>query len=213
MLNEADPITKSPEITIEILGKATGLLFGLKKENLHEDLYRTTFAKISELFIGITIQDVKNAYNDAVVEKKAFTTLTRDELIQPIKDYWAKKQVVKSEFSKVEKKVLEEIENKTQRENFKKNSFDLYLQCLENGSKWTGTPMQANVFAKNFKDMFSQEIKDKVWKDAQREFLESKEIFTTNPIAGMLPPIPAEMIFSRMIVDQALVRKFKLIID
>lgn len=213
MLSESDPITKDPSVTIEILGKATTLLFGLNKENVHVDLYRTAFSKICETFIECTVQDIKNAYNDAVIEKKAFTTLTRDELIQPIRDYWQKKQVIKFELSKVEADVLKEIENKKAREKFRKESFDLYLSCLENGSLWTGTPMQANVFAINFKDMFSQDFKDEVWKNAQREFAETKEIFTTNPIEGMLPPIPAEWLFSRMIVDEALKRKFKLIID
>tara|TARA_R110000868_G_scaffold309986_1_gene571209 strand:+ start:2418 stop:3059 length:642 start_codon:yes stop_codon:yes gene_type:complete len=213
MLSESDPISKDPSVTIELLGKATTLLFGLNKENVHPDLFRTAYAKMSEAFVGCTVQDVRNSFNDAVIEKKAYTTLTRDELIQPIRDYWQKKQVIKYELRKVESKVSDELAMKEEALKFRTDAHKLYLECLNNGTGWTGTDMQAKTFAKNFADMFSQEFKTSVIKKAQLEFHEKKELATSNPILGVAPPVPVEYIFCRMIVNEALTRKFNLIVE
>jgi hypothetical protein len=213
MLSESDPISKDPSITIDLFGKATNLLFGLNKDNVHPDLFRTAYAKICETLIGCTVRDIKNAYNDATIEKKAYTTLTRDELIQPIRDYWNKKQVIKYELSKVESKVSEEIAMKKEGEKFRSEAHKLYLDCLNNGTGWTGTDMQAKTFAKNFADMFSQDFKTSVIKKAQLEYHEKKELATSNPILGIAPPVPVEYIFCRMIVEEALKRKFNLIVE
>jgi hypothetical protein len=218
MLTESDVVTKEPNVTIEILGKVTSLLFGLNKENVNPDLYRTAYGKICETFIGCTVQDIRNAYNNAVIEKKAYTTLTRDELIQPIKDYWLKRQIVLSEFKKVESKVVEEINVKEKAIVFKTEAQQKYLHALNSDCIWRGTDIEAHQFARNFKDMFSQEDKDLIWKKAKEEFFKQLKS-ENNPILAEFNKIDAMKekrclaIYSGMIVQEALNRNFNLIID
>lgn len=214
MLQDSEPITANPKEVMELMVKAARVLFGVSvdDEKVHPDLWRVSYAWIAERCIGLTVNDVRNAYNDAVIEKRQFVSITRDELTSPIMDYFKKKQMVLSERLKAEQTILESQQVEKDAQTFRNEAIELYKKCLES-KKWTGTEFQAHSFARMFADSFSQDFKDEVWKDSKREYLKRKEAFTGQSDPFALPPPSPERIFSQKIVEEACKRGFLVVID
>lgn len=216
MLLESPPLFECQiEFEDKIILKIARLVFGITPEQVEPtesfNMVTPIFHAICERFVGITVNDIAQAFSDYEPKEKVYV-LSRKDFIEPIQIYWNKKMSVVRELKNVETKAIEENNSKQMAQIFRTESQQLYLDCLNGGTGWTGTAIQAHTFAKNFKDMFSQEFKDKVWQDAKTEFAQQKESFT-NAFEKALPPVPAEYIFSRMIVQEALTRKFNLIIE
>lgn len=191
-------------------------IFGIIPESIEENLKLSTFHAICERFIGISVSDIALAFKTHVQEEKIYT-LTRDEFIKPITNYWKKKQIVLRELNKEIESINEMAFHEQTKLQFKEDAMKLYLECLNNGTEWTGTPFQASSFAQNFAHRFDQEEKDAVWtwakKEAHRMKVESANKFTTElaELAELL--ISDKHLFCNEIVNRALLRKLQLIMD
>lgn len=186
-------------------------IFGILPESLDVITRDSVFQSICERFSDLTVEDAKIAFRTHTQVEKIYI-LTRDEFLKPIQNFWNKKMIVKRELDVEIEKIKSNQIAKIEKERFKKESEQMYLDHLNNGlSEWTGSDFQANQFAMCFKDQFSQERKDVIWNEAKREFKERNELFNEQSID--LPPPPERFIFSRMIVNEALSNKKMLILE
>ena len=140
---------------IGILQQVCEIYYGLSPVNLNINLWLASFDAICERFKGITIQDIQNSYRYAEIEKKAYTTLTRDELINPIVEYWIKRNILLAEIEKIQNAKVEELQAVEADRNFKMKAKQLYIDSLNEG-KWLGDEFEADAIARNFKEVLQQ---------------------------------------------------------
>lgn len=211
ILQNSNLCKNDPSQVISILIQYAQVLYGLNVEKLPAILWEASFQAICERFSGIMIHDIQNAFRYAQIEKKQYTTLTRDELIEPIQQYWFGRILLLQELERFQNlsKAEEEVVNKDIQAREKARS--LYLQGLETG-KWDGDEFDANLIARNFKDAVSQEIKNELWKSAQKEFYQRQS--AAEKISDFFVSVPsAQRIFSRLVIEKCIEKKIKLIID
>ena len=207
ILQHSPKCKDSQSETIDLLIQFTQVLYGLRVENLPVALWQASFEAICERFNGITIQDIQLAFRYSQIEKKAYQTLTRDELLEPIQTYWTGKLVLIAEINHFQNLSKEENEAIDKEMRFKEASKQKYFECLETG-KWTGDEAEANSIARNFRDVFSQEIKNEIWIKAKQEY--SKRKIEAETISNFFLSIPcAEHIFSRLIIEKCIENKTK----
>jgi len=168
MLTNSEFITVNPIKTKEILISVCNVLFGMGKDSINSDLINISFKAISDKFVGITIQDVRNAYNDAEIDKKQYVSLTRDELINPVKQYWSKKITLLAKIKEVEKELEVENEGKILKEKFEVESMQIFKESL-NQKKWLGTPINAFSILTQQKEKNTNEISSKFTQDEKND--------------------------------------------
>jgi hypothetical protein len=183
MLENSEYVTTNPKAVKEILISVCSILFGVSTQNINTDLINISFKAISDRFIGITIQDIKNAFSDAEIDKKQYISITRDELINPIKVYWSKKITLLSKIKEVENQIESENESKIMRERFEVESMQIFQESL-NQKKWLGTPVNAFSILSQHKakgiveitGKFEQAEKDELYQQCLRENNSAKHI-------------------------------------
>ena len=191
----------------DILYSSVEVLFGVRISNLPKSLFDSAYIAITDRFIGITIQDLQNAFRYAEIEKKAYVSLSRDEVIQPIKDYWFKKSQVDGvivSITQMEQKEKDEIEKYRE---FKEQSKQKYLQSLKE-SRLLLNEYECASIAKNFAECLHMDKKKELTKQAQREhkaliFQEKENVYSVIP--SMV------QIYSRLFIEEMLNRGQKFI--
>lgn len=184
MLSDSEPVkgcsldTKS-EIISQLI-KITSILYGLRPENLHEDFFPACFKAICERFPLLTAKDIGRIFSSAQIKKKQGTSLTRDELIQPIVGYYNSKLRVIGEIQKLKREEEEFLKRVQEHEN---EAFRLYLDFLKQDSvEW---PFEmagfALTIAKNhFTNYFKQEEKENLAAEANKVLEENKRKVRSN---------------------------------
>jgi hypothetical protein len=195
--------------TIAILMSNARVLYGLNTDNLPVELWQVSFNAICERFNGIKVHDIQNAFKYSVIEKKAYTTLTRDELLQPISEYWSKRMILLSELEYFDKISNEEKEEINKDKEFKANAKQKYKNCLESGT-WSGDEFEADAIARNFKDCFDQPFKDEIMQRAKNENFQRQKAAEGN--AFILIP-SWRKIFSRIYIEECLKRRILFVED
>ncbi len=183
MLEASEFVTVNPKAVKDILISVCNILFGISPTNINTDLINISFKAISDKFIGITIQDVKNSYQDAEIDKKQYVSITRDELILPIKLYWSKKLTLLSKIKEVEKQIDSENESKIMRERFEIESLQILNDSISK-KVWLGTPVNAFSILSQHKingnneitGKFEQIEKDGLYQKCLRENNSAKHI-------------------------------------
>lgn len=214
MLSESTPLFEAQELfESDMVFDIARTVFGITPESIADDdnFVRAVFHAICERFVGITVNDIQQAFLTHEPSDKVYV-LSRKDFIEPIQKYWAKKMMVIRELGNVLQEVNAEDSQVDEAKKFRQDAIELYKQCLES-NEWTGTPFQAHSFAKMFAGHFDQPTKDKIWNIAKREFLEQKEKFTSQADPFALPPPSADRIFSHKIVQLACAKGFLAVID
>ena len=214
MLSESTPLFEAQELfESDMVFDIARTVFGITPESIADDdnFVRAVFHAICERFVGITVNDIQQAFLTHEPSDKVYV-LSRKDFIEPIQKYWAKKMMVIRELGNVLQEVNSEDSQVDEAKKFRQDAIELYKQCLES-KKWTGTEFQAHSFARMFADSFTQDFKDEVWKDSKREYLKRKEAFTGQSDPFALPPPSPERIFSQKIVEEACKRGFLVVID
>jgi len=190
---------------VKMLMDYSEIYFGIKIENIPVLLFKHSIDFIIEAFDDITIQDVENSFKYSKIEKKQYTALTVDELIDPIFKYFEKKKILLNEIEKIKRLESEKIDQIRKEKQFKQHSKEKYIETLKTGI-FEITEFECNAIAKNFKDSFNQEQKNKIWKKAQIEYRNRSKN------AEKFELIPsAERIYSRMIIEESIKKGFKYI--
>lgn len=207
MLSKSSKVEESREECIRILISSCEVLFGLRAENLTPELWNISFASICERFKGITISDIQNSFRYAVIEKKAYQTLTRDELLQPISEYWKNKVILLNEIDLIRQKNEKEIQSIREENLFRQKAKEIYLKSLEAGH-WIGDEFHADAIARNFSECFSQEDKNEFMRCAKIEFAQRKKAAEDN----QFELVPSwQKIFSRIFIEHCVKKRMKFI--
>lgn len=204
---------------ISQLIKITSILYGLRPENLHEDFFSACFKAICERFPLITVKDIGKIFSSAQIEKKQGTSLTRDELLQPIQSYYNSKLALIGEIKRLKQEEEERQKNILEHEN---KAFRLYLELLKQDSvEW---PFEnagfALTIAKNhFTNYFNQTEKEILASEANKILEENERKVRTNqertlkgePIEEVLI-LTKSSVYAVLMVREALKRKLPAVI-
>ena len=153
MLQKSESVVNAPDQVLKIFHLASTSIFGVRSDNLSDELFQLALLVLPNRFPGITIQDIRNAYFENVITKKEFVSLTRDELLQPIADYWTKKQNLLQQIKLIEMENEKEQNEKQKEIDFYNQARELYKESLK-GGEWLGDMFQARVIARGFWDAF-----------------------------------------------------------
>ena len=139
--------------------------YGIRAGLLSEALIESTIKEIVKRFKTLTVRDIDHAYERAIITKNDWRNVTKKEVIEPIQNWWNKKEAIRVEF---EKHKIEEIELNQAIEAeaiFKNESKKLYNECLKSG-EWIGSVFQASSIGKDIAQHIDQSIKSDLWKTA-----------------------------------------------
>lgn len=214
MLIESTPLFQAQELfESDMVFDIARTVFGITPESIADDdnFVRAVFHAICERFVGITVNDIQQAFLTHEPSDKVYV-LSRKDFIEPIQKYWSKKMMVVRELGNVIQEAKAEDSQADEAKKFREEAIVLYKKCLSD-RVWTGTEFQAHTFARSFAESFRQENKDQLWIDAKREYNQRKEAFTMQSDPFALPPPPADRIFSQKIVTEACSKGFLVIID
>jgi hypothetical protein len=207
MLSSGELCTSNPKETKRILVSASNMLFGISTEAINTDLIKVCFKAICDRFKDITIEDIKNSYSFAEIEKKAYTTLTRGELLQPIKEYLHKKNILISEMLEIEANERKEFEKKQEASIFLQNSIEKFNESLKT-KVFEGSEIEAYVVLQNQKekneqivaDSFSQEFKKELWNYVCKKRKEAE--MKTNDFGNVLENLKdPKWLFAKELID------------
>ena len=219
MILQPSKSCKNNEIeVIGILQQNCQVIYGLNPVNLNKNLWLASFDAICERFKDITIQDIQNSYRYAEIEKKAYTTLTRDELLQPVSEYWTKRNILLSEIKKLENAEVEELQAIEASREFVRQAKKIYLYSLIQGV-WLGDEFEADAIARNFKDVLNQDEKNKIMHIAKLEEIERIEKQKNDKANQMLKVVNQSIvpnwrkIFSRIYIETMIQKQIKFIQD
>lgn len=168
MLLESEPLyLKQTEFEDDIFFDICRVVFGINPESVEDDnLRRAIFHAICERFIGITINDIQEAFSRHEPSEKVYV-LSRKDFLEPIEKYFNKKNIVKSELKKQLEELNEATQHEQKKEAHKKESIELYLEGVRTDGIWKGEFYHASTFAEEqFKDRFSDEEKKKIYHEA-----------------------------------------------
>lgn len=175
------------------------VLFGVNPRNLNTSLLDSLFNAIVDYKKDCTIQDIQNAFRYAEIEKKQYVSLTRDEILLPIKEYFFKKDRVTAEIEAYEKRSDEEKEVERKENEYFEECKQLYLASLRDAKMYLNENhctalCKLGIFSQHatkelrekFERMAIQEHKDRVNKQKDDEKLIKEIIPTPYRIAGRL---------------------------
>lgn len=208
VLQTSQTAEKEESTVIAFLIEYTEVIFGLRVENLSVTLWAAAYTAIIERFPNIQLHDIQNAYRFSVIEKRQYTTLTRDELIEPIANYWLKRNRLLAEIETIRKKEAAEILSLNNEIEFLENCKELYKESLAAG-KWLGTEYEAAAIGKNFKDVFNQDRKNEFIKAAKLEYYNRSKL-VTNTDFTIIPSW--QKIYARLYLEELIKIKYKYIV-
>ena len=207
MLEENELCEKNEIASKAILIKVITNLYGVNIDNLETDFFDVVYNSIIENCKSISLVDLQEAFKSIVIEKRAFVSLTRDEILNPIKQYWIKKKIVISKLNKCMEEAKENMENMEKELIFYNQSKIIYIESLKNGV-WLGDEFHANQIARNFKNLFTDESKKELWIKAQIEFNKRSDP-TQNEIYWSI--IPKEKIYADFMIQECIKLKINFI--
>ena len=198
-----------PSEVISILIQYAQVLYGLRVENLPSVLWEACFQSICERFHDIRVVDVQNAFRFSQIEKKQYVTLTRDEVLEPIQQYWFGRILLFQELDRLENISNAEKEEINKDLEFKRKAKQLYFDSLNEG-KWLGDEFEADAIARNFKEVLQQPEKDEIMRLAKIEEIDRIDKNEGNQF--ILVP-SWRKIFSRIYIERMIEKRIKFIQD
>ncbi len=176
------------------------ILYGLTPENLPTELFKVVIKNICDSFPAITIQDIENSFEYTLIEKKQYTSLTRDELLQPIRDYWNTKIAIKVEIDKIQREKYNEQLGQKKYNDFISLSKKKYIESLDQ-KKCLLDEFESSAIAKHFANCLTKEEKSLIWSEAKNEY-KDRSIEAENNRFGIVPS--AEYIYSRLFIEKCI---------
>ncbi len=176
---------------VSTLAACCKVYFGNDPDNIADLVFSVSAEAILERFKGITLLDVQNAFKTREIEKRQGTSITRDELIRPIADYWCEKSIFLNELIQVHQKRIEkekepdyalEFEQKARKELDDSLTF----------RQWTGNPYEALFIAKQYADLATKEEKAMLFavaKKKKKDMMNELDQVGTKAIKDIAPHI------------------------
>lgn len=209
--------TVQTEFEDDIFFDICRIVFGINPEAVEDDnLRRAIFHAICDRFIGITVNDLQEAFLRYEPLEKVYV-LSRKDFIEPIERYWNKKNIIKMELKAQLQDMDSEANVEAKRQAYKKESIELYLKCVNSDKIWTGTAFQASVIAKeSFAHRFTQEEKDRMYHEAWHKVreLEAQQKIAHIDSIEFKTPVPNNIqMYSQVLTQEACKRGFEIIIE
>jgi len=181
MLQESESVENAPDKVIELFYLASSSIFGVRSENLNTELFQLALLALPNRFKGITIQDIRNSYFETEIVKREYVSLTRDELLQPISDYWTKKQNLIQQLKLIEVEQDKIALEKQKEIDFYNEARDLYRESLQ-AREWLGDMFQAKVLARPFWDALYMEERKQIQLFATEKVKDAQILAIDNPL-------------------------------
>jgi len=181
MLQESESVENAPDKVIELFYLASSSIFGVRSENLNTELFQLALLALPNRFKGITIQDIRNSYFETEIVKREYVSLTRDELLQPISDYWTKKQNLIQQLKLIEVEQEKIVLEKQKEIDFYNEARELYKESLK-GGEWLGDMFQAKVLARPFWDALYMEERKQIQLIATEKVKDAQTLAIDNPL-------------------------------
>lgn len=128
----------------------------------------------------LSVDDLRNCFNFAKIEKKQYQKITLDEFLEPIKAYIQVKQVARQILIEIEQQEQKEQIEKQKEIDFYNEARELYKESLKSG-KWLGDMFQAKVLARPFWDAMSIEERKDIQVVASLALQNAKDESIDNP--------------------------------
>lgn len=185
--DQSQLVESAPDDVLKIFYLAASSIFGVRSDNLSDELFQLALLALPNRFQGITVTDVRNAFFDTEIIKKEFVSLTRDELLQPISIYWIKKQNLLQQIKLIEMENEKEQNEKQKEIEFYNQARELYKESLK-GGKWLGDMFQARAIARPFWDALYLDERNGLKMIAADEVTELKIKAIDNPLILVYDP-------------------------
>jgi hypothetical protein len=183
MLQESESVENAPDKVIELFYLASSSIFGVRSENLNTELFQLALLALSNRFKGITIQDIRNSYFETEIVKREYVSLTRDELLQPIADYWTKKQNLMQQLKLIEVEQDKIALEKQKEIDFYNEARELYkLSVNQTYPEWLGDMFQAKVLARPFWDALYLDERKQIQMLATEKVKDAQTLAIDNPL-------------------------------
>lgn len=147
----------------------------------------------------ITIADIQIAYKEAIIEKKPYLLLSRDEILKPIREYWHKKAALLAEVKLLDVEQRKEEEEEARKSTEKRTAIELFYQCYKQ-KEWTGNEFQAKA-VRNLEQFsaIDTRVGRLFWKHAKREQVQRLSPEGNKPLKALVNAyIPSdEFVFSQ----------------
>jgi hypothetical protein len=168
------------EQTIENLIHIVKNLYGVSIDGLDIHFWNICYKAMCERFQKLTIHDLQLIFNESEIEKRPFVSLTREELLKPISEYYNKKQLIEQAQIDLIVEVKKQEESEKISRDFERESVYLYNKSLVKGV-WLGDMFNANVLGKYFKGKCTEEQVERWTREAQMRYkleqLDNKDVF------------------------------------
>lgn len=145
--------------------------------DLVEAIYETCLNQNEKL----TVDDLRNCFNFAEIEKKAFQKITLDEFMTPIRAYIQVKQVARQILIDLQLQEQRQALEEQKERDFKQQAIELYKQCAKS-REWIGTMFQARVLARPFWESLYEDEKKEIQERASENFIQAQREAELNPM-------------------------------
>ena len=171
------------------------VFLGVRPENTKTNVYKYATERLIELFNGITLKDIENAFKTFKKGEKTFYSLTVDEIIEIVFIYWKKKQAVKYEINEIELKQEQELQREREAKEFKRNSIAKYKEALKNKSIELDE-FESFTIAKKLAEKINPEVKKTLFDKAKEIHYEKSK---DENVFNIVPSV--NYIYAKLIVD------------
>lgn len=195
----------------ETIEKICVIHFGIRSGLLDELLIESVISTIISKFKTLTTRDLMSSFERIEIKKDGWKNITKRDLIDPIQNWWNKKEEIRIEFEKYQSELAEIEQAESKIEEFKNVSIDVYRKSIVCG-EWQGDIFHANAIARDIAIGIPKHIKNELWAEAKRKKYIQDKAFKEDPKSELFmnTGITAERIFSELVVIQGIKQRIKL---
>lgn len=195
----------------ETIEKICVLHFGVRSGLLDEVLIESVVSTIILKFKTLTTHDLGSAFERVEVDRNNWKNITKRDLIEPIQNWWNKKEEIRLEFEKYKRDVQEAEQAEQKEHKFYNDSINIYRQSLVSAN-WEGSIFQASSIAKDVAKHIDQIQKNELWQQAQRKKRSQDKAFKEDPTKIIFDNIGLTEVrlYSELIVQYGIKNKIEI---
>jgi hypothetical protein len=157
--------------------------YGLNNDNVSTNLLEAIYESCINFHEKLAVEDLKNCFNFAKIEKKQYQKITLDEFLEPIKSYIQVKQVARQILIEIEQQEQKEQIEKQKEIDFYNQARELYkLSVSQTYPEWLGDMFQAKVLARPFWDALYMDERKQIQILATEKVKEAQTLAIDNPL-------------------------------
>lgn len=185
--------------------------FGVRSGLLDEVLIESVIQTIISKFKSLTTKDLMSAFERIEVKSNNWKNITKRDLIEPIQNWWNKKEEIRLEFEKYQKELSEKEEAERKEEEFKNLAIDTYRKSIV-CAEWLGDIFQANAIYKIVLRQIQLHKKNELWQEAQVQKNKQDALHEKDPSLTDLSNygMTAKRIFGELIVIEGIKQKIRI---